>query len=310
MRGFIIRRVTAVALALVVQMVIVFLVVRVLPGDPATVMLGTDARSEEVKRVKEELGLEKPYHAQFFDWAYRMFTGNMGRSYFLGSPVVELFLSGMSVTLTLSFLAMFISVAIGIPVGVASAISKRKTLFSSLTMIMLSTPNFVIAVALIAVTVQVTGTFPSFGAYWKGDVAGFLSSLALPALTLALPVSGVVAKQVASNIAFQLSEGYVATAIAKGLGRASVTYYHVLRNVMIPVVASLVDRFSILIGGALVIEQVFGLPGLGRIFVKAALDRDYPIVQAFSFLILALVALIHTLADLVYGYLDPRAKVA
>jgi peptide/nickel transport system permease protein len=306
------RRLMTLFATLIVTAMIVFVALEILPGDPAEVMLGLNATPETVAAVRADLGLDKPAVVRFCSWIYGLATGDLGKSYAYRVPVSELIAERLQVTFPLTLLAMLISTAVGIAAGLiaASRAGKwRDIVVMTLAEIGLSVPNFwfgILFVLLFSVTLQ---WLPAGGfAGWDhGVIAGF-RSLILPAISLALPQAAIIARLMRSAAIDALSEDWVRTARAKGLTRGATLLKHVLRNAMVPVVTILGLQFSYLIAGTIIIENVFALPGLGRLIFQAIGDHDIIIVKDLVVLFAGVVVIVNFIVDLLYGLIDPRLR--
>ncbi len=306
------RRLLTLFATLIVTAMIVFVALEILPGDPAEVMLGLNATPETVAAVRADLGLDKPPVVRFAGWMYGLATGDLGKSYAYRVPVAELIGERLQVTFPLTLMAMLISMAIGIPAGLiaASRAGKwRDVVVMTFAEIGLSVPNFwfgILFVLLFSVTLQ---WLPAGGfAGWDhGVIAGF-RSLILPAISLALPQAAIIARLMRSAAIDALSEDWVRTARAKGLTRGATLMKHVLRNAMVPVVTILGLQFSYLIAGTIIIENVFALPGLGRLIFQAIGEHDIIVVKDLVVIFAGVVVIVNFVVDLLYGLIDPRLR--
>ena len=282
----------------------------ILPGDPAEVILGMNATPETVAALRADFGIDKPVVLRFFLWIYGLLTGDLGTSYSYRVPVAGLIAERLRVTIPLTLLAMAISTAIGIPAGLFAAAKAGKLwdfVVMSLAEAGLSIPNFwfgILFVLLFAVTLQwlPSGGFPG----WDAGVITGLRALLLPALSLALPQAAILARLTRSAVIEALSEDWVRTARAKGLTRGATILKHVLRNALVPVVTILGLQFSYLIAGTIVIENVFSLPGLGRLVFQAIGQHDIIVVKDLVVVFAGMVVIVNFAVDLLYGVNDPR----
>lgn len=306
------RRLITLFATLIVTATIVFVALEILSGDPAEVMLGLNATPETVAAVRADLGLDKPAVVRFGSWIYGLATGDLGRSYAYRVPVSELVVERLQVTFPLTLMAMVISTAIGIPAGLVAASRAgkwRDIVVMTLAEIGLSVPNFwfgILFVLLFSVTLQ---WLPAGGfAGWDHGVFAGLRSLLLPAISLALPQAAIIARLMRSAAIDALSEDWVRTARAKGLTRGATLLKHVLRNAMVPVVTILGLQFSYLIAGTIIIENVFALPGLGRLIFQAIGDHDIIVVKDLVVIFAGIVVVVNFIVDLLYGLIDPRLR--
>jgi peptide/nickel transport system permease protein len=308
--GFLLRRLAGLAVTLLITALIIFVVLEILPGDPAAVILGLNATPESVAALRADFGLDKPVAVRFVAWIYGLITGDLGTSYSYRVPVAALIAERLQVTLPLTLFAMAISTAIGIPAGLYAASKAGKPAdfaVMSLAEAGLSIPNFwfgILFVLLFAVTLQwlPANGFPGWNA---GLIAG-LRALVLPALSLALPQAAILARLTRSAAIEALSEDWVRTARSKGLTRGQALRRHVLRNALVPVVTILGLQFSYLIAGTIVIENVFALPGLGRLVFQAIGEHDIIVVKDLVVVFAGMVVIVNFAVDLLYGVIDPR----
>jgi len=301
-----------VATVLVVAMA-VFLVLTVIPGDAARLMVGPEAKPERYAAARKALELDQPWPVRLGNWIWRALHGDLGASWrYPGWSVVSLLGQGLQITFPLAFLASLLSFVLGVLLGVASAAQLGRPpdlLLSGLSQLGLALPEFWLGILLILVF-SVRGQLLPAGGFpgWTGERAW--AYLLLPALTLALPRVAYFARLTRAVLADVLLLDFVRTARAKGLGERGVLLRHALRNALIPLVAGLGLTFGRLLAGALVVEQVFSLPGLGRYAVEAAFGRDIPLLLGLAVVAAAAVAGVSTVAEILYGFLDPRVRAA
>lgn len=309
---FLSRRLAAALVTLVLATVVVFAVVEVLPGDPALVMLGTDARPDTLAALRAKYGFDQPLLARYWQWIGGLLTFDLGASHAYGTSVSKLIGDRLQVTLPLGALALSWAVLVAVPLGVYAAWKHGKAGdwgVIGFTQIGISLPNFwfgIVLVLLFAVTWQIfpAGGFPG----WKQDPAKSVLSLILPALSLSLGEIAILARVTRSAMLDTLREDYVRTARAKGAPESTVLFRHALRNAMIPVttVAGLIAGF--LIAGAVIIESVFRLPGVGQLVYDSINNRDLVVIKNVVVLFTILVLVVNLLVDLAYALLDPRPK--
>jgi peptide/nickel transport system permease protein len=290
--------------------IVVFTVLEVVPGDPARLMLGMNATEDAVHALQEQMGLNQPLIVRYFSWLGGLLTGDLGRSYTYAVPVLDLIKERIAVSLPLALISLALSTVIALPVGLFSA-SRRGTLADTATMsvaqIGIAIPNFWFALLLVyvfAVTLRLVpaGGFPGWNAgLWTG-----LKSLILPSVALALPQAAILARVTRSALLDVLGEDYIRTARAKGLSYAQILYRHALPNALIPVVTILGLQFAFLLAGTIIIENIFYLPGLGRLIFQAITQRDLIVVEGVVMLLVATIILLNVLVDLSYGLIDPR----
>jgi peptide/nickel transport system permease protein len=282
----------------------VFAIMRLVPGDPAVILLGGQGTAQDLERIRQSLGLNRPISVQFLAWLRQIASGNLGTSIFTGQPVLTEVMPRLWASLELATFGTVIGVGIGLLLGVVSgarnqtAVDKAATLFAVFT---ISMPGFWLGVILIYVFSVLLGWFPSGG-------RGGLPSLVLPGLSIATWTIGLVTRMTRSGILEVLGHEYVRTARAKGSSEPRVIYKHVLRNALLPVVTVLGVQFGVILSSAVGVEIVFAWPGLARQITQAILERDYPVIQAAVLLIAAVFVLSNLIVDLLVGYLDPRIR--
>ncbi len=314
MLSYLARRFLGLFLTLLAVSFVIFLVLKVLPGDPAQVVLGLNAKPAELEKLRAELGLNKPIHLQYGNWLFGLFTGKMGRSFFYEKGVGALIRSRLAVTLPLTLLATLLSIGIGIPLGTFAATRKGKLGdfgVIALSQIGISVPAFWLGMlALLFFSVQLnllpSGGFPG----WGSNPLGSLRSLLLPAATLAVIQSAALTRLTRSSTLDVLSRDYVSTARGKGLRESRVIYKHVLGNSLISVLTLIGLQVGQLLAGAVVIEMVFHLPGLGRLLILAVQQRDLQLVQGIVTVLVGAIIVINFLVDLTYSWLDPRIRLS
>jgi ABC-type dipeptide/oligopeptide/nickel transport system permease component len=284
--------------------VVVFSMVRLLPGDPAETIAGLHATQEAVAGLREELGLDRPLLVQYGQFLLGLTRLDLGRSTISRAPVLDELLPRLPVSLTLALTSMLVAVVVGVSLGVAAALRRRSWvdyLAMSVSVAGLSTPTFVLGLLLILVLSVQWRLLPATGAasWWH---------YVLPSLTLGLPAAAVVARMARSSLLEVLRQDFVRTAWAKGLPGRVVVSRHALKNALIPVITISGLQFGQLMGGAVVVESVFGLPGLGKLLVDRVLGRDYPVIQGVVLVAACGFVLTNLVVDLVYSVVDPRIR--
>ncbi|MCF8035037.1 MAG: ABC transporter permease [Desulfarculaceae bacterium] len=292
--------------------VMVFLLIHMIPGDPALVMLGNDATPQDVEALRDALGLNQPLYQQFFLWVGRVLTGDFGVSIHSKVPVLTSIADRFPVTLSLTTLALVFSLIVSIPSGVLAAVkhnTKSDYMFMLGTILGVSVPGFWLGLLCLLVFSVQLGWFPSTGfvAIWENFWEG-LRYLLLPAVTLGLFMAAVVARMVRSSMLEVLRLEYVTHARAKGLSEWKVINKHALKNAFAPALTTIGIQYGMLLGGAVITETVFSLPGLGKYLVVAINMRDYPVVQGCILFIALVYVLINLVVDLLYGFFDPRIE--
>jgi peptide/nickel transport system permease protein len=312
MKVYLLRRLLAVIPVMLVVATVAFVLVHLAPGDPASVIAGPYASAEDVAKLRHQLGLDEALPMQLMKWYGRLLRGDLGDSIFLRRPVLEAILDRLEPTLLLTGFATLIAVLIGVPAGVISARYHNSSTDQSLMALALlgvSVPNFLLGLLMILV----------FGVWLRWlPVAGYVSlsdglwlnlrSLLMPAFSLGVVQSALIARITRSSMLDVLREQYILAGRARGLHDRVVVYKHALKNAIIPTLTVVGITFAILIGGAVVIETVFNIPGLGRLIISAVLRRDYPVIQGVVLLIALAYTLVNLAVDLAYLALDPRIR--
>ena len=312
MTGFILRRIAFAIPTLILVSIGIFLMVRLLPGDIIDILFGGDqTASEEVKQqAREQLGLNGSYLEQYWRWISGVMQGDFGYSLRNTEPVSNIVFDALAVTLELVILALLIALVIGVPLGVISAV-KRDTGWDFVSrvggLVGLSVPSFWLATLLLLFTSRAFGWVPPLNYISPfDDPIGNLSQFILPAISISVFTMAIVMRMVRATMLEVLGQDYVRTARAKGVGRKTVISKHALRNALIPVVTIVGFEIGVLIGGAAIIETIFGLPGIGYVLLQAIFGRDYPVIQAMTLLIAFTFIFANLLVDILYGVLDPR----
>ncbi len=314
MLAYAIRRVLLTVPVMLLVATGVFLLLHLTPGDPVGVMLGSDASESRRLEVRHQLGLDDPLPTQYARWLGRVVRGDLGRSIFLDTPVTAALLERAQPTLLLAVLASLVSIGLGLPAGVLAA-RRRGTWLDlgsmGVAMIGISMPTFWLGLNLILIFavwlrwLPVAGYQPLSSGLWPS-----LRYLVLPALTLGAAQAALLARMTRSMMLETLNQDYVRTARAKGLAERNVVLRHALRNACIPLMTVIGLTFAVLMGGAVVTEQIFNIPGIGRLLIQAIGRRDFPLVQGAVLVIAATYVLINLLVDLLYAVVDPRIRHA
>jgi peptide/nickel transport system permease protein len=312
MWGYIGRRLLATIPVIAVVAVLVFLMLRLTPGDPAAVIAGPSATEADIVEIRDKLGLDKPLPTQFARWVGGMFAGDFGESFFYKKQVSDLIADRIEPTLSLAALTIVLATLIAVPLGTLAAWKQGSwidRLVMGFSVLGFSVPVFVVGYILIGWFSVHLGWFPVQGYQRIGEgIGGWLHRLILPAFTLAVIYVALLARMTRTSVLEVLNEDYVRTARAKGLPNRKVLLYHALRNAAVPIVTVIGIGIALLIGGVVVTESVYNIPGLGRLTVDAVLARDYPTVQAVILLFSLAYVLINLAIDLLYTVLDPRIR--
>lgn len=312
MTGFLLHRLAGLTGLLFGAAVIVFAVLEWLPGDPAALMLGVNADPDTLAALRRDMGLDQPVWQRFAGWLAALLRGDLGVSPVYGDSVAVLIGDRLAVTVPLALLAVLVSTATGIPLGVLAAAHHNRAAdygVIGLAQVGVAVPNFWLGILLVLLFSVGLGWLPSGGfPGWQDGAGPALASLLLPVVALALPQAAIIARVTRSAVLEVLGEDHVRTARAKGLPRRLVLRRHVLRNALIPVVSILGLQVSFLLAGTVIVENVFYLPGLGRLVLQAVLHRDLVTVKAVVLLLSAMVVTVTLLVDVVHGLLDPRLR--
>ncbi len=308
----VLRRLLALALTLLAASVVVFVVLEILPGDPAAVMLGVGAQPDTLAALRAELGLDRPVAVRYVSWLGGLLTGDLGRSYTYGVPVAELVRERLAVSLPLAGIALVLATLVGVPVGVVAASRRGRPAdlgIMAATQLGVAIPNFWFAILLILLFSVQLRWLPAGGfAGWGNGLWPGLRSLLLPAVALALPQAAILARVTRSAVLESLGEDYVRTARAKGLPKRAALWRHAVPNALIPVVTIMGLQFSFLLAGTIIVEQVFYLPGLGRLIFQAIAQRDLIVVRSLVVLLAGAVVVVNFMVDFAYLWLDPRLR--
>lgn len=312
MLSFLLRRILATIPVLVIVALIVFLMTRLAPGDPAALIVGDSASSADIVRVRAQLGLDQPLPVQFVKWSVQVLQGHLGESLFMKQTVASLIGQRIEPTLSLAALTLVLTVLVAVPLGVLAAWRHGGWLDRALmgfSVLGFSIPTFVIGYLLIWLVALKGGLLPVQG-YTRFDqgLLPWLRNLILPGLTLSIVYVALIARVTRAAVAEALTEDYIRTARSKGISERSVLVRHALINAAVPIVTVIGIGVALLIGGVVVTETVFAIPGLGQLTVDAVLSRDYPLIQGITLFFAVIYVLINLLVDLSYLLLDPRIR--
>ncbi len=290
-----------------------FLAFQIIPADPVTKLLGTDYTPERAAALRHELGLDRNVLVRYLDWLAGFVTGDLGVSYSYGMPVSEVMAGKGAVTASLSVMAWLLVIAISIPLGITLARWQGRRLdrvFVAMNQVFMAIPPFFLGILFTYVFGMVLKLFVPGGFVQPEEgLGGFFGYLFFPALAIALPKAAMVTKLLRSSILNQMGQDYVRTAYSRGNSRWSVIRTHVLRNAVLPVVTFVSMTLADIVAGSIIVEQVFALPGLGRLLLASISNRDYPVVQCIVVIIAAVVVFMNYLADVVTQYIDPRIRL-
>ncbi|MEM8701499.1 MAG: ABC transporter permease [Pseudomonadota bacterium] len=309
---YVLKRLVSLCLSLVAASVLIFLTLEVVPGDPAAYMLGINAQEDTLNALREQLGLNGTILERYLSWAGGLLVGDFGTSYTYRTPVAELIGERLWVSLPLALYALILSTLIAFPAGIWAA-SKRGSLVDTgvmgVTQLGVAIPNFWFAMLMVLVfAINLrwfsAGGFPG----WEVGLLPGMKALTLPAIALALPQASILTRVMRSSLLDTLGEDYIRSARAKGLTRGQAMWRHALRNALIPVLTIMGLQFSFLLAGAIIIENVFYLPGLGRLVFQAISSRDLIVVESVVMLLVFAVIVVNFAVDLAYAWVDPRLR--
>ena len=314
MRRYLARRLLLLVPVLAGVSIVIFLVLHLSPGDPAEIMLGSQATKEDLARLRDQMGLDEPLHVQYVHWLGHVVRGDLGRSLWMKRPVLPEVLQRLKATLLLTGTALVLSTTLGLGLGVASAAWPRSRLdrFSAAASLFgASMPSFWLGIVLMVIFALWLGWLPAsgmFAPYGGGGAGDLAAHLVLPALTLAAASVTIVARLTRSTMLETLGQDYIRTARAKGVAERFVVLRHGLKNALIPIVTVIGVQAGYLLGGAVLTETVFAWPGVGTLMVQGILARDFPLVQGCVLVVALSFALVNLGVDLLYAWLDPRIR--
>ncbi|MDQ7069259.1 MAG: ABC transporter permease [Rhodobacterales bacterium] len=313
MLRYVIKRLLSLMISLIVASAVIFLAIEVVPGDPAAYMLGLNAQEDTLAALREQLGLNGTIAQRYGDWISGMLVGDFGTSYTYRTPVVEMIRERMWISLPLAIYALALSTLIAFPAGIWAA-SKRGSVTDisvmGVTQLGVAIPNFWFAMLMVLVFAINLRWFSAGGfSGWDSGFFAAVKSLTLPAIALALPQASILARVMRSSLLDTLSEDFIRTARAKGLSKRQALRRHALRNALIPVLTIIGLQFSFLMAGAIIIENVFFLPGLGRLVFQSISARDLIVVESVVMLLVFAVIVVNFAVDIAYAFVDPRLRV-
>jgi peptide/nickel transport system permease protein len=311
MRAYVLRRLLVAVPSLLIASLIVFTLPRLIPGDVVQLMLEEKAYGKDLEELRAKLGLNRPIHVQYFEWLGAIVRGRFGESLWTRQPVLSELSRRLPVTATLGFMATAVAIAIGVPIGVLAATRQDGVLdffARSAAILGLSVPSFVLAILVTLLPAIWWGwTPPRFVEFVKSPAA-HLAQFVLPAIILGVAAAAGIMRLTRGMLLEVLRQDYVRTAWSKGLRERVVVLKHALKNALIPVVTVLGLQVAAIAGGAVIIEWIFGIPGMGQFLVDAIVQRDYPVIQGVNLVIVTIIVLTNLTVDLVYAVLDPRIR--
>lgn len=300
-------------LTLLLVSFLVFLCFTVIPGDPALAKLGTEATPERVEALRKEMGLDRPFMVRYGDWLFSFIKGDMGESYSYGLPVTQMLADKVPITVAMSVMSILIIIVVSIPLGLYVAKhegSVADRVIYAVNQVIMAVPPFFAGILITLLFGIVLKLFmPGGYVSYTQSVMGFLGYMIFPAIAIALPKISMTVKLLRSGLVGEKRKDYVRTAYSRGNHTKGVLYKHILKNAMLPVVTFLGMTFTDIIAGSIIVEQVFSIPGIGRILMTSISNRDYPVVMAVIVSLAAAVIIINGLVDLIYQWIDPRIRL-
>ena len=310
---YIVKKLFALIITLLIVSFLAFLAFSIIPGDPTSKILGMDATPEQIAALRAELGLDRPVLVRYWEWLTNFIRGDLGTSYNYNLPVSQMLADKLPVTAVLTLISFVFTVALAIPLGIMAGSIRSKVLdhiFTAVDQIFMSIPQFFIGIIMCFVLgltfrLFVPGEFVSYTQSWSK----FLYYLSFPALAIAIPRIAMTAKMLRGSIRNELKRDYVRTAQSRGNPRRAILSRHVVRNAMIPVITFLAISMAEIMTGTIVVEQVFTIPGIGRLLISSISNRDFPVVQAIVVIMAAWIVLVNFLADIINQFVDPRIRL-
>lgn len=310
---YVVKKTCTLIITLFIVSLLAFLAFQVIPGDPTTELLGTEATAEARQALRQELGLDRPVLVRYFAWLTDFIRGDMGTSYNYRMPVADMLADKLPITAILTLLSFAFTIVLSIPLGIWAGSARSRAVDLSITVldqVIMSVPPFFIGMLACYVfgnvfRLFVPGNFVSYTVSWKAC----LSYMVLPALSIAIPRIAMTVKMLRSSIRDQLEQDYVRTARSRGSSRGKILRRHVLKNALIPVITFLAVSAAEIMTGSIIIEQVFTIPGISRLLLASISNRDFPVVQAIVVVIAAWIVIVNFVADLLYQLVDPRIRL-
>jgi peptide/nickel transport system permease protein len=313
MLKFLAQRLASAFLVLVLVSALSFGIIWLVPGDPTAVLLDANTSPEQVARLRTQLGLDKPLLLQIVEWYGRILRGDLGQSILLNRSVMAAILERLPVTLSLAGISLILAVVLGVAAGIIAAMNHNRwpdQLIMATALLGLSVPDFWLGLMMVFLFAVQFGWFPTGGFVSLQDsVTGWVRSIAMPALALALVQMGFIARMARASMLEVLSQDFIRTADAKGLSRADIVLRHGLPNALVPILTVTGIVAGALLGGTVIIEQVFSLPGIGRLVIGAVLSRDFPVIQGGLLFLAVIYLAVNLVVDLLYAVVDPRVRL-
>jgi len=310
---YMMRKINILLITLFLVSVITFVAFHIVPGDPAMMILGTEASEEQLEALREELGTNKPVLEQYIDWIIGLLHGNLGNSIKYNKPVAELLYERIPVTLLLGFMVMILTLVIGIPLGVYGAYKKNSWLnpiLNFFTVIGISVPGFFLSILVIWIFGLILKWFTPGGYIsFRENLLGFLHFMIFPAISIAVPEVAILVKYIRACVITEQEAEYVRTARSKGNKESAILFHHILKNALVSVIPLIGMMMGNILGGSLIVEQVYGIPGVGRLLISSVTSRDFPLIQSLVLYLTAIIVVINFLADLLIQLIDPRIRL-
>lgn len=313
MNVYIVKRILSLIPVLFVVSIVIFMIIHLTPGDPASIILGDEATPEQVEQLREELGLNRPLYEQYVSWVFGAMKGDLGMSYFMKEPVSQAILSHLGPTVSLAIFGEMIALIIAIPFGITAA-RRHGTIadqsFMGVTLLGMSVPNFLLSLFLILIVgvglrwLPVAGYQPLSAGLWN-----HLQFLIMPAIALGAVQAALIARMTRSSMLEVLNTNYIKTARSKGVKERNVIYKHALRNAFLPILTVIGQTFGSLVAGAAVVETIFNIPGIGQLIINSVERRDYAVIQGVVLCVTVSYVVINLVIDLLYGIIDPRVRL-
>lgn len=313
MLSYIIKRIFSLVPVLFVVSIVIFMLVHITPGDPASVMLGVDATKEQLEELRHEMGLDLPIYQQYFNWLIGVLQGDFGMSYFMKEPVIASIVSHIGPTLSLAIIAQTLTILIAVPLGIAAA-NRRGTMadqsIMGVSLLGMSIPSFLLGLFLILLIGVKLGWLPVAGYEpLSSGIWNHVKYLIMPAISLGAIQAALVARMARTSMLEVLNTNFIKTAKAKGVKKRIIIYKHALRNAFLPILTVIGQTFGILVAGAVVTETIFNIPGIGQLIINSVERRDYSVIQGVVLFVTLSYVFINLIIDLLYGVVDPRVRL-
>jgi peptide/nickel transport system permease protein len=311
--NYIIKRILSLIPVLFVVSIVIFMIVHLTPGDPASVMLGNEATAEQIAQLREQLNLNLPIHEQYIHWVTGVFKGDLGTSFFMKEPVAQAILEHLQPTISLTIFAQIVALIIAIPIGIVAAIRRGTAIDQSImgmSLLGMSVPSFLLGLLLVLLFGVKLGWLPVAGYNpWNSGIWNHLKYLILPAISLGSIQAALIARMTRTSMLEVLNTNYIKTALAKGVKKRNIVYRHALRNAFLPILTVIGQSFGTLMAGAVVTETIFNIPGIGQLIINSVARRDYAVIQGVVLFVTVSYVFINLIIDLLYSVIDPRVRL-